>query len=137
MYSLDTDVVSELRRARPHGAVLSWFSSVSRSDLYVSAVAIGELQKGIEMTRRQDPNRARQLEEWLEADVLPRFTVLPFDAPAAREWARLMQGRSDTLMLDAMIAATAKVYGFQVVTRNVRDFDQLGVQTLNPFEFIG
>ncbi len=137
MYVLDTNTVSELRRQRPHGAVLGWLESVPLSDLYVSAVTIGELQQGAEITRRQNPTRASELDAWLDDEVLPRFYVLPFDTAAAREWARLMQGRSDTLILDAMIAATANVHGFTVVTRNVPDFRQLGVPILNPFETQG
>ncbi|MCY3732983.1 MAG: type II toxin-antitoxin system VapC family toxin [Chloroflexi bacterium] len=137
MYVLDTNVVSELRRERPHGAVLKWLESVSLSELHVSAVTIGELQQGAEMTRSQNPERAAELEDWLDDEVLNHFNVLSFDIASAREWARIMRRQSDTLMLDGMIAATAQVRGYMVVTRNVRDFQQLGSRVLDPFEFEG
>lgn len=133
MYLLDTNVVSELRRPRPHGAVLDWIHAVPAEQLYVSAVTIGEIQAGIEITREQDVAKAEELEAWLDK-VLASYSVLPLDAPAFREWARLMHRRSDTLAEDAMIAAVARVHRLTVVTRNVGDFDQLGVELQNPFE---
>ncbi len=133
MYLLDTNVVSELRRPRPHGAVLDWISDVPAEQLFVSAVTIGEIQAGIEITREQDEAKAEELEAWLDK-VLVSYGVLPMDAPAFREWARLMHRRSDTMSEDAMIAATSIVHRLTVVTRNVSDFDQLGVELQNPFE---
>jgi toxin FitB len=136
MYLLDTNVVSELRRPRPHGAVLAWLTSVSDADLYLSAVTIGELQAGVETTREQDAGRAAEIEAWLEC-VAATFNVLAIDARAFRCWARLMRRRSDRLIEDAMIAATADVHNLTVVTRNVRDFEVFGGRTLNPFEWTG
>ena len=133
MYLLDTNVVSELRRPRPHHAVLRWIADVPADQLYLSAVTIGEIQAGIEITREQDIAKAKELEAWLDM-VLTSYSVLPMDAAAFREWARLMHRMSDTLIEDAMIAATAKVHKLTVVTRNVRDFSQLGVELQNPFE---
>ncbi len=132
MYLLDTNVVSELRRPRPHGAVLAWLSSVEDTELFLSAVTLGEIQAGIELTREQDPAKAAELEGWLEL-VAGAYNVLPMDAAVFRAWARLMHRKSDTLYEDAMIAATAKVHRLTVVTRNVADFQALGFDVLNPF----
>ena len=133
MYLLDTNVVSELRRPRPHPAVLAWIRDVAEEDLHVCAVTIGEIQAGIEITREQDVMKAAELGEWL-GRVLETYQVLAVDAAAFREWARLMMHRrSDTLLQDAMIAAVAVVHRLTVVTRNVRDFERLGVATLDPF----
>ncbi|HEX4741314.1 MAG TPA: type II toxin-antitoxin system VapC family toxin [Caulobacteraceae bacterium] len=133
MYLLDTNVVSELRRARPHGAVLEWLQGVEDRDLHLSVVTIGEIQAGIEITREQDQARAAELEEWLE-QVAGAFNILDMDTPAFRCWARLMHRRSDDVIEDAMIAATAIIRNLTVVTRNVRDFEPFGVPLLNPFE---
>jgi toxin FitB len=95
-------------------------------------VTIGEIQAGIELTREQDELKATELEQWL-ALVSGSFNVVPMDAAAFREWARLMHRASDTLYEDAMIAATAKVHKFTVVTRNVADFKDFGVKVVNPF----
>ena len=133
MYLLDTNVVSDLRRPRPHAAVLDWVAGVPAEQLFVSAVTVGEIQAGIEITREQDAAKAEELEAWLDK-VLASYGVLPMDAPAFREWARLMHGRSDTISEDAMIAATAIVHRLTVATRNVSDFLQLGVDLQNPFD---
>ncbi len=133
MYLLDTNVVSELRRPRPHGAVLDWIIAVPAEQLFVSAVTVGEIQAGIEITREQDEVKAEELEAWLDK-VLASYAVLPMDAPAFREWARIMHRRSHTLAEDAMIAAVARVHRLTVVTRNVGDFSQLGVELQNPFD---
>jgi len=132
MYLLDINVVSELRRARPHGAVLAWLQRVRDEDLHVSAVTIGEIQSGIEITREQDEAKAAAMEAWLE-QVAETYNVLSMDARTFRVWARLTHRRTDDLIEDAMIAATAAVHHLTVVTRNVRDFEGFGVLTLNPF----
>ena len=132
MYLLDTNVVSELRKPKPHGAVVQWIEGVADAELHVSAVTIGEIQAGIEITREQDGPKASELEQWL-GDVSATFNVVPMAATAFREWARLMHRSSDTLYEDAMIAATARVHKLIVVTRNVADFKSFGVEVLNPF----
>ena len=133
MYLLDTNVVSELRKPKPHGAVLAWLEAQDDAPLHLSAVTIGEIQAGIEITREQDEAKASEIQAWLEL-LATAYNVLPMDAVAFRTWARLMHRRSDTLVEDAMIAATAKVHGLTVVTRNVADFKVFGVQVLNPFK---
>ncbi len=131
-YLLDTNVVSELRKQRPHGGVVAWLESIEDAQLYLSAVTLGEIQAGIELTREQDPGRAQEIEAWLEL-LADAYNVLPMDAAIFRAWARLMHRKSDTLYEDAMIAATAKVHGLTVATRNVSDFNALGLEVFNPF----
>ena len=133
MYLIDTNVVSELRKPKPHGAVLAWFEGLEDTQLHLSAVTIGEIQAGIEITREQDEAKASEIEAWLEM-VATSYNVLPMDAATFRAWALLMHRRSDTVYEDAMIAATAKVHGLTVVTRNVADFKPFGVPLLNPFK---
>jgi predicted nucleic acid-binding protein len=132
MYLLDTNIVSELRKLKPHGAVLAWFKDVPVAQLFLSAVTIGELQAGIEKTKRQNVSKALEIEAWLES--LPDlFHILSMDVDCFRELARLMDGKSSDLLEDAMIAATAKVHRLTVVTRNTKDFRHFGIETLNPF----
>jgi len=133
MYLLDTNVISELRKLRPHGGVVAWLKGVDEAKLYVSAVTLGEIQAGIELTREQAPAKAADIERWLDL-LADSYNVLPMDSAAFRAWAKLMHRKSDALYEDAMIAATAKVHGHTVVTRNVADFKALGVKTLNPFQ---
>ncbi|MBP6395443.1 MAG: type II toxin-antitoxin system VapC family toxin [Giesbergeria sp.] len=132
MYLLDTNIVSELRKPRPHGGVLAWLQSMDNAQLYLSAVTVGEIQAGIELTREQDRTKASEIEAWLEL-LAGAYNVLPMDATIFRAWARLMHRKSDTLYEDAMIAATAQVHGLTVATRNVADFHALGFEVFNPF----
>jgi predicted nucleic acid-binding protein len=132
MYLLDTNVVSELRKPKPHGAVTAWLQSVPDDQLFISALTLGELQAGAERTRRHDQEKAEAIEAWIDR-LSSSYEVIPMDAEMFREWARLMAGRSDHLLEDAMIAATARLRGLIVVTRNVRDFKTLAVEIHNPF----
>ena len=132
MYLLDTNVVSELRRRRPHEAVANWIAAVPADQLFLSAVTIGEIQAGIELTREQDQAKAAELEAWL-GQVATSYGVLSMDADAFRAWARIKHRKPASLLEDAMIAATGVVHDLTVVTRNVRDFEALGVTVLNPF----
>jgi predicted nucleic acid-binding protein len=131
-YLLDTNVVSELRKPRPHGGAVAWLESLDDTQLYVSAVTLGEIQAGIELTREQDVQKALELEAWLDL-LAGSYNILPMDAAIFRAWARLMHRKSDTLYEDAMIAATAVVHGLTVATRNVADFNALGLEVFNPF----
>ena len=133
MYLLDTNVISELRRTKRHGAVLSWISSIPLDQIFLPAYTVGEIQVGIEITRDQDRIRAEEIESWLD-EVLATFVVIPMDSNTFREWARLKHRKSFPLEKDAMIAATARVNRLIVVTRNTRDLVELGVDCLNPFE---
>ena len=133
MYLLDTNVVSELRKPRPHGAVLAWLQALEDTQLHLCAVTLGEIQAGIEITREQDPAKALEIEAWL-GQVASTYNVLPMDAAAFRTWAQLMHRKSNTIYEDAMIDATAKVHGLTVATRNVTDFKAFGVPLLNPFK---
>lgn len=131
-YLLDTKVVSELRKRKPHGAVVAWIARLDDRQLFVSAVTLGGLQAGVEMTRKQDPRKAAEIEAW--ADGLGASSqFLPMDDSCFREWARLTHGRPDDLLEDAMIAATARVHDMTVATRNTGYFSRLAVRATNPF----
>lgn len=133
MYLIDTNVISELRKVKPHGGVLAWIQSVRDTDLFISAVTLGEIQRGIEITQAQNPEKARQITQWADR-LSTAHHILPMDAQTFRVWARLMHRQSDALYEDAMIAATAQVHQLTVVTRNIRDFSHFNVPLLNPFE---
>lgn len=135
-YLLDTNVVSELRKAKPHGAVVAWMKTLRPEQIFLSAVTVGELQAGVELTRKNDEAKAREIETWL-GEVEASFATLPMDSACFREWARLMAGKSPSLIEDAMIAATARVHGLHVATRNERDLRQFQVPAFNPFQFAG
>jgi toxin FitB len=100
--------------------------------LHISAVTLGEIQAGIEITRGQAPAKAAEIEAWAD-QLAAAWNILPMDAATFRVWAKLMHRRSDALAEDAMIAATAIVHDLRVVTRNVRDFKPFGVELLNPY----
>lgn len=131
-YLLDTNVVSELRKPRPHGGVMAWIGGLGEDQIYLSAVTLGELQRGVEQTRKQDPKKAQEIESWVD-QLAATQNVLPMDAACFRECARLMEGKSEQLLEDAMIAATARVRGLTVATRNTSDFEALGVAFVDPF----
>ena len=132
MYLLDTNVVSELRKPKPHGAVVTWLQSTPEADLHLSAVTLGEIQAGIELAREQDRAKATEIEIWANL-LTASYNILPMDGETFRMWARLMHRKPDSLYEDAMIAATAKVHQLTVVTRNIADFATFKVNLLNPF----
>jgi len=132
MYLLDTNVISELRRPRPHSGVTAWLSGIGSGQIFISAVTLGELQAGVENARQQDTGRAESIESWIDG-VAASHNILPMDGGTFRCWARLMHAKPADLIADAMIAATAVVHNLTVVTRNLRDFERLGVPTFSPF----
>ena len=134
IYLLDTNVISEMRKPKPHGAVAAWFESLRDEQIRVPAVAIAELQSGAEMTRKQDSPKAREIERWIDR-IMATFAVLPMDGEMFRDWARLMSGKSEDLAADAMIAATARSHQLTIATRNVKDFQRFRVPVFNPFTY--
>jgi predicted nucleic acid-binding protein len=133
VYLLDTNVVSELRKRKPRKSVVAWIQAAPEDSLYVSAVTVGEIQAGIEITRKQDAEKAKEIEEWLDG-VEGSYGVLSADAAVIRRWAQLMHRRPVHHIEDALIAATALVRGLTVVTRNVDDFKPFGTLLINPFD---
>ncbi len=133
-FLLDTNVISELRKTRPHGAVLSWYHSYDEAAFALPSLALYEIQAGIEVTRRQNLAKARDIELWIQS-LIDETVVLPLSAIGAREAARMMYGQSKAIIEDAMIAAIAKANGLTVATRNTRDFERFDVPLVNPFLF--
>ena len=139
MYILDTNVVSELRKAKSGKVdkqVVKWADSVSATSLFLSVLTVLELETGILLIERRDPSQGAILRSWLNVHVLPVFSdrIIPFDTAIAQCCAKLHvpDQRSDR---DAIIAATALVHGMTVVTRNISDFEPTGVEILNPWEY--
>lgn len=133
-FLLDTNVISELRKTKPHGGVVAWLETLRVEQIFLSAVTMGELQTGVELTRRRDSAKAHEIESFLTS-VEVSFAFVPMDQACFREWSRLMAGKPDAMREDAMIAATAEVHGFTVATRDEKDFKHLGVEIVNPFKF--
>jgi toxin FitB len=133
-YLVDTNVVSELRKRVPDSHVLAWYGTVSSADLFLSVLTIGEIRLGIERLRRKDAAQADLLEQWLGGlHVAYRDHLIDVDADVAEEWGRL--NFPDQLpVIDGLLAASAKVRGWTLVTRNVADLGRSGVSLLNPFE---
>ncbi|GMV20605.1 MAG: ribonuclease VapC [Acidimicrobiia bacterium] len=133
-YLLDTNVVSELRRGpRADRGVLEWFEAREADELALSVVTIGEIRQGLEQLRRRDRPQAELLDRWLRG--LTQFygdRLLDIDGDVTDEWGRLRAGRG-VPVIDALLAATARVRGLTLVTRNVRDFAGLHVRLLSPF----
>lgn len=132
-FLLDTNVVSELRKgARADRKVAAWFKGLDPDDLFLSVLVVGEIRRGIEGIRRRDPKTAQALDRWL-AGLAAGFEdrILPVDRRVAEEWGR-MNVPGPLPVLDALMAATAKVHGLVLATRNVKDV-ALGVTAVNPF----
>jgi toxin FitB len=133
-YLLDTNVLSETRKHQPAAGVGSWIAETSPTHLHVSVLTLGEIGKGIaKVLNRGDRRQAAALERWL-AGIETGFEdrVLPVTLPVAKAWGR-QQLVHPLPVIDGLIAATARVHGMTVVTRNVKDFELAGVPVLNPF----
>ncbi|MBI4321205.1 MAG: type II toxin-antitoxin system VapC family toxin [Chloroflexi bacterium] len=136
-YLLDTNVLSEVRKPNANSNVRAWLASVKGIDLYLSVLVVGEIRLGIERLRRRDPSQAGVYETWLATvhrDYADR--ILPVTIDIAEEWAR-MQVPNALPVIDGLVAATAKVHGLTLVTRNTAHFVQAGVRSFNPFEESG
>jgi hypothetical protein len=134
VFLLDTNIISELRKPRPHGGVVAWAHAHPPEQYNVPSIAIYELQAGAELVRKQNAAKAREIDLWIEL-IMTTHHVVPFEQQAARTTAWLMQGQPQELFEDAMIAATAIANGLTVATRNTRDFERFNVTLVNPFLF--
>ena len=134
-YLIDTNIISEVRKgARCDRDVAAWFESIADADIYLSVLVVGEIRKGIERARPNNPVQATALEQWL-TELVRSFTerIMPIDQAVADEWGRMSAKRSLST-IDALLAATAKVNGMTLATRNISDVVNLGVRVLDPFE---
>jgi hypothetical protein len=134
-YLLDTNIISEVRKgAKCDSNVAAWYDSIDDADIFLSVLVLGEIRKGVERARPRDPAQARALEKWLTT-VAESFAerILSIDQAVADEWGRMGAKRSVSTV-DALLAATAKVHGMTLATRNVSDVADLGADFINPFE---
>ena len=132
-FLLDTNIISEVRKPRPDARVTAWLASVEGDDLFLSVLVVGEIGQGIERLRRRDPRRAAAYAGWLvELRTAYADRIVPVDLAAADEWGRL-NSVTRLPVVDGLLAATAKVRGWTLVTRNTRDVAGTGVRLLDPF----
>jgi len=133
MFLIDTVTLSELRKQKRDPTVVAWFERQRTSDLFLSVISIGEIERGIARQRATDPGFADALAAWLDR-VLTLYAdrIVPFDLRTARRWGALSAAHGND-SADLMIAATALENGLTVVTRNVSDFEPTGVAIVNPF----
>jgi toxin FitB len=136
-YLLDTCVLSELIKPQPNQNVATWIEKIQESHLYISAITMGEIQKGI--SKLENSNKKQSLQIWLEQDLAARFSgrILSVDAEVSLEWGN-MQGQAIrtgmTLpVIDCLIAATAKCHNLTLITRNLDDFKNLPINLINPW----
>jgi len=133
-YLLDTNIISETRKARADGGVMAFLSAADATALFLSVLTLGELRKGVAAKRRTDPVAAGRLGVWvdgIETTFVDR--ILSIDAPVARLWGEQSADRG-LPVIDALIAATALVHGLSLVTRNTRDFEATGVPLVDPWQ---
>jgi len=133
-FLMDTNVISEVRKGqRCDRNVAAWYASIAQGELYLSVLVTGEIRRGIEMARRRDAARAAVFEEWLTTiEAVFADRILAIDRAVGAEWGRLSALRTIP-PVDALLAATAKVHGMTLATRNERNVAALGVDVLNPF----
>ena len=134
-FLIDTNVISEVRKgARCDANVAAWYAAIEDDDLYLSVLVLGEIRRGIERARAGEPAKARALEQWLSAVSRSfRNRILPVDQRVAEEWGRMRAKRSAPV-IDALLAATARVYDLTLATRNTADVAGLGAEVVNPFD---
>jgi hypothetical protein len=134
MFLLDTVVLSELRKRDRNPNVVRWLTGTSAKDVFLSAVTVGEIERGIVRQRAKDPAFAEALESWLDRTIqIYVDRILPVDTRIARRWGSL-SARIGNDRADLLIAATALEHGLTVVTRNIRHFEPTGVTFIDPFE---
>jgi toxin FitB len=133
-YLLDTNVISELRKGeRANANVTAWFADLADEDIFLSVLTIGEIRRGIESVRRRDPDSAAALDRWLALLIEAHGNrILPIDRAIADEWGS-MNVPDPLPVVDGLLAATARVVGLTLVTRNVGDVEGAGVELLDPF----
>jgi len=133
-YLLDTNVISELRKGkRAERSVVEWFDGLADQEVYLSVLTIGEIRRGVESVRRRDPDSASALDSWLSRlTEAHRDRILQVDRAIAEEWGR-MNVPDPLPVVDGLLAATARIVGLTLATRNVADVESTGVEVLNPF----
>ncbi len=133
-YLIDTNVISETRRKEPDENVIRWISNTPASALYLSVLTLGEIAKGVEMLAKRDLIAGQSLQRWLD-DIKSYYQshIVPVDAIIAERWGQLASRRS-IAVIDGLIASTALVRGFVLVSRNIRDFEGLDIKLLNPWQ---
>jgi hypothetical protein len=133
-YLLDTNVISELRKGdRANPSVASWFAGVADEEIFLSVLTIGEIRRGVESVRRRDSDSAAALDSWLtRLNEIHRDRIVPVDRPIAEEWGR-MSVPDPLPVVDGLLAATARILGLTLVTRNTADVEGTGIELLDPF----